>query len=427
MDATWRSVRSRIWSSGCSAGPVRRVAGWPSGWPPRVSGSCSAPATPTAPPRSPPRWPPARRRPRAARRGVGAGRLERRRRRRGRPGDRRRPVRRPRRDAGRARRPAWPARSSSTASSPWASTSWVPYVLDVAEGSVTQQAAALLPDSFVVGAFHHLSAVLLEDLSRPTLDGDVMVVGDVREATDLVQALAGSAAGHARHLRRPAAQRPPGGGADHQPRVGQPAGTRRTPVSASPTSEAGATTSERRTVGSPPRRVVSLVPSLTEAIAATDADLLVGATDWCTHPADLDVPRVGGTKWPDVARVRDAAAGPRRRQRRGEPARGRRGAARGRASRCGSPRRRPSTQALDSLGAAVRRARPTRSGVAVRGPRAPGPTPPRLPDVARRRPDLAAAVDGAGPRHLRRRRARPPRRRQRVRRVRRPLPEAGAR
>lgn len=65
------------------------------------------------------------------------------------------------------------------------------YVLDVEEGSVTQQAAALLPDSHVVGAFHHLSAVLLEDLSRPTIDGDVMVVGDVREATDAVQALAG--------------------------------------------------------------------------------------------------------------------------------------------------------------------------------------------------------------------------------------------
>jgi NADPH-dependent F420 reductase len=65
------------------------------------------------------------------------------------------------------------------------------YVLDVDEGSVTQQAAALLPDSPVVGAFHHLSAVLLEDLSRPTLDGDVMVVGDDRAATDTVQALAG--------------------------------------------------------------------------------------------------------------------------------------------------------------------------------------------------------------------------------------------
>jgi len=65
------------------------------------------------------------------------------------------------------------------------------YVLDVPEGSVAQQAAALLPDSHVVGAFHHLSARLLEDLSQPTLDGDVMVVGDVREATDTVQALAG--------------------------------------------------------------------------------------------------------------------------------------------------------------------------------------------------------------------------------------------
>jgi NADPH-dependent F420 reductase len=65
------------------------------------------------------------------------------------------------------------------------------HVLDVPDGSVTQQAAALLPDSTVVGAFHHLSAVLLEDLSRPTLDGDVMVVGDDRSATDTVQALAG--------------------------------------------------------------------------------------------------------------------------------------------------------------------------------------------------------------------------------------------
>lgn len=57
----------------------------------------------------------------------------------------------------------------------------------------------------------------------------------------------------------------------------------------------------------PPRRVVSLVPSLTEAIAATRPDLLVGATDWCTHPAGLDVPRVRGTKNPDLAAVRALA------------------------------------------------------------------------------------------------------------------------
>ncbi|MBA3618581.1 MAG: cobalamin-binding protein [Acidothermales bacterium] len=51
------------------------------------------------------------------------------------------------------------------------------------------------------------------------------------------------------------------------------------------------------------RRVVSLVPSLTEALAATERQLLVGATDWCTHPADLDVIRVRGTKNPAVDRV----------------------------------------------------------------------------------------------------------------------------
>lgn len=53
----------------------------------------------------------------------------------------------------------------------------------------------------------------------------------------------------------------------------------------------------------PARRIVSLVPSLTEAIAATRPAALVGATDWCTHPADLDVPRVRGTKNPDRAAI----------------------------------------------------------------------------------------------------------------------------
>ncbi|MGW5342404.1 helical backbone metal receptor [Streptomyces sp. HUAS TT3] len=53
-------------------------------------------------------------------------------------------------------------------------------------------------------------------------------------------------------------------------------------------------------------RVVSLVPSLTEAVAATAPGLLVGVTDWCTHPADLGrqgAVRIGGTKNPDVAAV----------------------------------------------------------------------------------------------------------------------------
>lgn len=52
-----------------------------------------------------------------------------------------------------------------------------------------------------------------------------------------------------------------------------------------------------------PRRVVSLVPSLTEAIATTAPGLLVGATDWCTHPPDLAVARVRGTKNPDLAAI----------------------------------------------------------------------------------------------------------------------------
>ncbi|MER7752054.1 helical backbone metal receptor [Kitasatospora sp. NPDC097643] len=53
----------------------------------------------------------------------------------------------------------------------------------------------------------------------------------------------------------------------------------------------------------PPRRVVSLVPSLTEAVAVSAPGLLVGATDWCSHPAELSVTRVGGTKNPDVPRI----------------------------------------------------------------------------------------------------------------------------
>ncbi|WP_052867432.1 helical backbone metal receptor [Streptomyces niger] len=53
----------------------------------------------------------------------------------------------------------------------------------------------------------------------------------------------------------------------------------------------------------PVRKVVSLVPSLTEAVAATGPELLAGVTDWCSHPAGLDVPRIGGTKNPDTARI----------------------------------------------------------------------------------------------------------------------------
>jgi ABC-type Fe3+-hydroxamate transport system substrate-binding protein len=70
----------------------------------------------------------------------------------------------------------------------------------------------------------------------------------------------------------------------------------------SPTSEAD-DTGRGVPVPAAVRRVVSLVPSLTEAVAVTAPGLLVGATDWCTHPPDLHVERVRGTKNPDVAAV----------------------------------------------------------------------------------------------------------------------------
>lgn len=53
----------------------------------------------------------------------------------------------------------------------------------------------------------------------------------------------------------------------------------------------------------PVRRVVSLVPSITEALASADPGAIVGATDWCTHPGDLEVTRVRGTKNPDTKAI----------------------------------------------------------------------------------------------------------------------------
>ena len=64
------------------------------------------------------------------------------------------------------------------------------YALVVPDGSAAQQAARLLPRSTVVAAFHHVSAVVLNDESVPQVDTDVLVAGDDRAATDLVQQLA---------------------------------------------------------------------------------------------------------------------------------------------------------------------------------------------------------------------------------------------
>lgn len=64
------------------------------------------------------------------------------------------------------------------------------YALSVEEGSASEQAAAILTGSTVVGAFHNVSAVLLEDPEVASVETDVLVLGDDRAATDLVQALA---------------------------------------------------------------------------------------------------------------------------------------------------------------------------------------------------------------------------------------------
>jgi NADPH-dependent F420 reductase len=69
------------------------------------------------------------------------------------------------------------------------------YALAVEEGSAAEQAAAVLPDSTVVAAFHHVSAVLLLDESVESVETDVLVLGDDRSATDVVQALAGRITG----------------------------------------------------------------------------------------------------------------------------------------------------------------------------------------------------------------------------------------
>jgi 8-hydroxy-5-deazaflavin:NADPH oxidoreductase len=65
-----------------------------------------------------------------------------------------------------------------------------PYPIRVPEGSAAEQAAAILPDTTVVAAFHHVSAKLLEDPEVASFDLDVLVLGEDRAATDLVRSLA---------------------------------------------------------------------------------------------------------------------------------------------------------------------------------------------------------------------------------------------
>lgn len=55
-----------------------------------------------------------------------------------------------------------------------------------------------------------------------------------------------------------------------------------------------------------PKRVVSLVPSITESLFDLDlGSCLIGVTDYCVHPAEgvAALPKVGGTKNPDIDKI----------------------------------------------------------------------------------------------------------------------------
>jgi NADPH-dependent F420 reductase len=65
-----------------------------------------------------------------------------------------------------------------------------PFPLHVAAGSAAQEAEQLLPDSTVVAAFHHVSAVLLNDPTVEHFADDVLVLGEDRDAVAVVCELA---------------------------------------------------------------------------------------------------------------------------------------------------------------------------------------------------------------------------------------------
>lgn len=64
-----------------------------------------------------------------------------------------------------------------------------PRPIEVEEGSATEEAAAVLPESRVIGAFHNLSAEVLLD-PQASVDADVLVTGNDAEAKSAVRALA---------------------------------------------------------------------------------------------------------------------------------------------------------------------------------------------------------------------------------------------
>jgi NADPH-dependent F420 reductase len=69
-----------------------------------------------------------------------------------------------------------------------------PRAIEVEAGSAAEEAAALLPDSRVVGAFHNLAADVLLDPTS-SVDADVLVTGNDAEAKAIVSTLAGQIPG----------------------------------------------------------------------------------------------------------------------------------------------------------------------------------------------------------------------------------------
>lgn len=65
-----------------------------------------------------------------------------------------------------------------------------PFALEVEAGSAAQEAQQQLPGSTVVAAFHHVSAVHLDDPAVDHIDGDVLVLGEDRDAVQVVCELA---------------------------------------------------------------------------------------------------------------------------------------------------------------------------------------------------------------------------------------------
>ena len=79
------------------------------------------------------------------------------------------------------------------------------YPLQVAAGSAAQEAAELLPESTVIAAFHHVSAILLDDPEVDRFTDDVLVLGEDRDAVavvcELVAAIPGARGIYAGRLR----------------------------------------------------------------------------------------------------------------------------------------------------------------------------------------------------------------------------------